>query len=387
MMSKIPAGYKQTEVGVIPEDWEARSIGEIAKFSGGSQPPRSTFRFQPKEGYTRLIQIRDYKSDEYETYVPTHLARKFCTAQEIMIGRYGPPIFQILKGIDGAYNVALLKASPQKNVDPEYLYSFLKQDSLLHFVEGLSQRSSGQTGIEMPALKTYPVPLPPLPEQKRIAQVLGDVDALIQKLEALIAKKRDIKQAAMQELLTGKRRLPGFRGPWETKKLGEVAALTKGTQMPEDLRVDAGYPHLNGGTTFSGCCATHNSPSNTITISEGGNSCGFVNLIMVPFWCGGHCYTVRPYRGNQALLYHVLKLSEPRIMELRVGSGLPNIQRARLLGFQLKQPLDEAEQTAIAQVLSDMDNELAQLETRLGKTRDLKAGLMQQLLTGKIRLR
>ena len=95
-------GYKQTEVGVIPEEWEAATIGGVCSFAGGSQPPRSTFKFAPMPGYIRLIQIRDYKSDDFASYIPESLARKRCTSEDIMIGRYGPPIFQILRGIEGA---------------------------------------------------------------------------------------------------------------------------------------------------------------------------------------------------------------------------------------------------------------------------------------------
>ena len=108
MMSNLPVGWKKTEVG------------ENIKFSGGAQPPRSVFSFEPQEGYIRLIQIRDYKTDKFATYIPKGLAKKLCDEDDIMIGRYGPPIFQILRGINGAYNVALIKAIPQKHLHKEY---------------------------------------------------------------------------------------------------------------------------------------------------------------------------------------------------------------------------------------------------------------------------
>jgi type I restriction enzyme S subunit len=200
-------GYRQSEVGVIPEDWEPRVVGDLVDFSGGSQPPRSTFLFSHKDGYLRLIQIRDYKTDEYATYIPEALANKRCSADDIMIGRYGPPIFQILRGIEGAYNVAIIKAIPSASIDREFLFHFLKQDSLFRFIESLSQRSSGQTGIEMPALKGYGLPLPPLPEQRAIATVLSDMDAEIATLEQRRDKTRALKQGMMQQLLTGRIRL------------------------------------------------------------------------------------------------------------------------------------------------------------------------------------
>ncbi len=206
----IPEGYKQSEIGLIPSDWELLTVNDVATFSGGSQPPRSTFIFKPRDGYIRLIQIRDYKTSEYETFIPDSLAKKRCSDTDIMIGRYGPPIFQILKGITGAYNVALIKASPTDLIDQGYLYHFLKDQKLFELMDMLSQRSSGQTGVELPALKAYPIPLPPKQEQTAIANALSDVDALISELEKLIAKKQAIKTASMQQLLTGKTRLPEF---------------------------------------------------------------------------------------------------------------------------------------------------------------------------------
>ena len=209
---EVRPGYRQTEAGAIPDGWEVTTIGNVATFSGGSQPPKTTFKPVPAQGYIRLIQIRDFKSDDHATYIPEVLARKKCTADDIMIGRYGPPIFQILRGIEGAYNVALIKAEPHSSVDREFFFNILRQEKLFQLIDSLSRRSSGQTGVEMPALKAYTLPLPPLAEQRAIASALSDVDALLSGLDRLIAKKRDLKQAAMQQLLTGQTRLPGFKG-------------------------------------------------------------------------------------------------------------------------------------------------------------------------------
>ena len=124
-----------------------------------------------------------------------------------MIGRYGPPIFQILKGLEGAYNVALIKAIP-KGINKLYAYYFLRQKVLFEFVEKLSQRSSGQTGVDLNQLKQYKFSLPPtIAEQKAIAAVLSDMDTEIEGLVNKKAKYQRIKQGMMQELLTGKTRL------------------------------------------------------------------------------------------------------------------------------------------------------------------------------------
>jgi type I restriction enzyme S subunit len=187
--------------------WVTKELGEVIEFQGGSQPPLTTFISVPKEGYVRLLQIRDYKTDKYETYIPKNLARKFCNKADIMIGRYGPPIFQILRGLEGAYNVALIKAIPSKSINKEYAYYFLSQDSLFNFVEKLSQRSSGQTGVDLQQLRGYALPLPELDTQDEIATTLSDMDKEINSLERRLKKYQDVKQGMMQNLLTGKIRL------------------------------------------------------------------------------------------------------------------------------------------------------------------------------------
>ena len=144
------------------------------------------------------------------------------------------------------------------------------------------------------------------------------------------------------------------------------------------------YPVINGGVLPSGYTDKYNQVENTITISEGGNSCGYVNYMRVKFWQGGHCYSLKTIM-NKLYLYSYLKFNEGIIMNLRVGSGLPNIQRNRLEQFDVFLP-QLSEQTRIATILSDMDSEIDALEKKLSKTKELKQGLMQQLLTGKIRL-
>ncbi|KTD54251.1 EcoKI restriction-modification system protein HsdS [Legionella sainthelensi] len=200
--------HKKTAFGTIPDDWEIHTIGDFIEFQGGSQPNKNVFSLNKKEGYIRLIQIRDYKTDKYKTYIPYSLARRFCDESDIMIGRYGPPVFQILKGIKGAYNVALIKAIPSGRVDKNYAYYYLKQEKLFSFIEKLSQRSSGQTGVDLKELKNYPLIIPPtINEQKSIASLLVSMDKEITELEIKLNKAKQIKQGMMQNLLTGRIRL------------------------------------------------------------------------------------------------------------------------------------------------------------------------------------
>jgi len=160
------------------------TVNDVIKFEGGSQPPKTSFEYTSTPDNVRLIQIRDYKTDAYITYVPKKLARRFCDEDDIMIGRYGPPIFQILKGISGAYNVALMKAVPLKG-NKEFVRAYLKQKCLLHYLETFSRRVAGQDGIQMDKLKAYPFPYPPIDLQNLFAS----------KIEAIEHQKELIKQS------------------------------------------------------------------------------------------------------------------------------------------------------------------------------------------------
>jgi type I restriction enzyme S subunit len=155
-------------------------IKDVCNFVGGSQPPKSVFKSECTDGYIRFIQTRDYKTDAFLTYIPIKTAKRFCKKNDIMIGRYGPPIFQILRGIEGAYNVALMKAVPKPNILNEYLYYLLKQKSIFDYVEMLSLRTGGQTGVDLDSLNQYPVQLPELPYQQNVVDVLKTLDDKIE---------------------------------------------------------------------------------------------------------------------------------------------------------------------------------------------------------------
>ena len=156
-------------------------IEDVCDFIGGSQPPKSEFAAELREGFVRLIQTRDYKTNAFLTYIPKNSIKKFCDEKDIMIGRYGPPIFQICRGLKGAYNVALLKAQPKGNIDREYLYYFLKQSSVFQYVDKLSARTGGQTGVDLVSLNKYPIRLPErIEDQQKLVAVLCVIDAKIE---------------------------------------------------------------------------------------------------------------------------------------------------------------------------------------------------------------
>lgn len=176
---------------------------------------------------------------------------------------------------------------------------------------------------------------------------------------------------------------------WEERRLGEIATIKKGEQLNKSELAESGlYPALNGGINPSGYIDKWNTLGETITISEGGNSCGYVNYLKCNFWCGGHCYSlvnVKKGISNQ-YLFQALKANENLIMKLRVGSGLPNIQKKDIYSFKLHFPSFE-EQQKIASFLSAIDEKIQQLSKEKKRLKSYKKGVMQQLFSQQIRFK
>ena len=160
-------------------------LKDVCTFIGGSQPPKSTFIYTPKEGYIRLVQIRDRLNDNWATYIPENSTKKKCKPHEILIGRYGPPIFQVFRGFNGAYNVALLKAIPKENVNNDFLYYLLQQEKIVDFVNTNSKRTAGQWGVDLNMLYEYEVYLPNIEKQNKIANILLSIDNQIERNNAM----------------------------------------------------------------------------------------------------------------------------------------------------------------------------------------------------------
>jgi type I restriction enzyme S subunit len=362
---EVKLDYKRTELGVIPEEWDVKPLSEAVDFlDGRRRPVKDSDRAKMRGGipYYGASGIVDYVND-------------FLFNEDlILLGEDGENIlsrncrlaFKITGKTWVNNHAHVLRPKPGWVLD--YLVEFLESRDYAQFNTGTAQPKLNKL-----VCSRISVLYPPLIEQSAIAEALSDVDGLLGGLDRLVAKKRDLKQAAMQQLLTGQTRLPGFHGDWEMKKISELATITKGSQLHSTETDNEGqFPHLNGGVSASSYTDKANTPANTIAISEGGNSCGFVQFMAHPYWCGGHCYAVVPKKTDNRFLYHALKGQQSAIMDLRVGSGLPNVQKTALAVFRLNLPADLSEQTAIAAVLTDMDAELAVLEQRREKTCALK---------------
>jgi len=386
---EVKQGYKKTEIGIIPEDWEVVHIGNLFEFKNGLNKEKQYFGkgtpivnymdvYKNNGLYANGIQGKVTLSRQEIKNYEVKKGDVFFTRTSETVDEIGVSSVMLEDVKDTVFSGFILRARPKNNslFDNYKKYCFSTQQVRKEITNKSTYTTRALTNGRL--LSQVKIPLPSYKEQTAIATALSDTDALIESLEKLIAKKRLIKQGAMQELLKPKE-------GWEVKRLGEIAEIKKGEQLNRaNLNDNDIYPVINGGVLPSGYTNIRNQLADTIVISEGGNSCGYVNLIKTDFWQGGHCYSLET-KIYKDFLFHLLKYQEKEIMSLRVGSGLPNIQRNRLTEFQVYLPKHE-DQVLIAAILSDMNKEIEALEAKLDKYRKIKVGMMQQLLTGKIRL-
>lgn len=371
----------------IPAGWRKLRLGDICSFYSGGTPSKNN----PKYWNNGTIKWLSAKYIENNKVIGWDLitdeglyACKIANKDDIILVTRVSIGKLLLCNEPFAVNqdLTIIKTNKVNNL---FLFNVLQQKNreIIDKSQGLAIK-----GITKESLADILFLLPPLSEQEKIAEILGTWNEAIEKVSDLIEQKKLLKKGLMQKLLTGKTRLSGFTQPWKTVKLDEICNIKKGQQLNKlDMKENANYPVLNGGIDFSGYTTEYNTKANTITISEGGNSCGFINFIKQDFWAGGHCYVIDNIQISKEFLFQSLKLKETKIMHLRVGSGLPNIQLPSLKKYKITIPSDIAEQKAIADILQSCDLEIEKLKTKLDLLKLQKKGLMQQLLTGKIRVK
>ncbi len=168
----------------LPDGWRWVKLGEVCQFVGGSQPSKGNFRYEPALGYVRLVQIQDFRLSNVAVFIPEQMALRTFEISDVMIGRYGPPVFQILRGLSGAYNVALMKTVPSEILDKDFLYFLLRWPPIQRDVITQSQRSAGQSGVQKEYLEKYVIPLPPMCQQRNIAAQLNEQMVAVEKARA-----------------------------------------------------------------------------------------------------------------------------------------------------------------------------------------------------------
>ncbi|MCB4320815.1 restriction endonuclease subunit S [Alcaligenes nematophilus] len=398
---EVTLGYKQTEAGVIPEDWCIRTVFEIAgyqkvRFDDGDWIEAEHIS---NDGYriaqTGNIGIGKFIEKEAKKYIHESSFEKLNCKElipgDLLICRLAEPAGRacILPDLGEtkvvtAVDVTIFRPS-EVNADRRYLVQYF---STPQWFESVLEQVGGTTHkrISRSALGNIKVPLPcDLDEQHAIATALSDMDALLDGLDCLIAKKRAIKQATMQQLLTGQTRLPGFSGEWKIKPLGELCSLRSGESITsEDIDETSEFP-CYGGNGLRGYTNDYTHDGDYVLIGRQGALCGNVVAASGKFFASEHALIVTstPEVATKWLYYI---LSEANLNQYSESSAQPGLSATKLLRLEFNAPPAKEEQTAIANVLTDMDTEITALETRRAKTLALKQAMMQELLTGRTRL-
>lgn len=392
-------------------EWEMKRLGDIADIDPDNLPNNTDPDYE--FNYISIEQVDSGQllgfTEIFFRTAPSR-ARRVLRENDILMSTVRPNLMAHLffRGqiANAVCSTGFAVIRSKSNVsDPGFLFAHL----FGHVVN--KQISKILAGSNYPAINTNDVrmieiPCPPsVEEQRAIAEALSDVDGLIQSLNALIAKKRAIKQAAMQQLLTGKTRLPGFSGAWEAKTLGEVADIKSGatpsTQIgaywngsipwciPTDITATQGKyllateRHITAEGLAS--CAASLLPIGALLLCSRA-TIGEIKIAAFPV-CTNQGFKSLVCKDNisNEFLYYLLLTLKPQMMERAIGSTFLEIGKRDVASIELPIPT-YTEQHVIAAILSDMDAEITALEQRRDKTRAIKQGMMQQLLTGRMRL-
>ena len=386
-------GYKQTELGVIPDAWEVRTLRTClsAQPDYGINAPAVPF----SDRLPTYIRITDIKEDgRFSSEKPVSVKRAdadlyYLNAGDIVFARTGASVGKsyLYNHKDGKLVFAgfLIRVRPDEDtLIPAYLAAYVTTSAYWDWVRLMSMRS-GQPGINGQEYGRLLVPVPPPHEQKTIARVLSDADALIESLGQLVTKKRHLKQGAMQDLLTGKKRLPGFNREWGIVGLRQVCSMKSGESITSaDIDQFSQY-RCYGGNGLRGFTRRFTHDGNYALIGRQGALCGNVLDVDGKFFASEHAVVVT---GSQGTDIHWLAfvLGRMRLNQYSESSAQPGLSVSKILNLELAFPPTKAEQTAIAAILTDMDTEIGALEAKLAKARQIKQGMMQELLTGRIRL-
>jgi type I restriction enzyme S subunit len=434
---KAEPGYKQTEVGVIPEDWDVRCLVDVAEIRTGIAKNTKTSANNPiKVHYLRVANVQDGYldlSEMSEIRVSSNDIKRFAVLPGDMLMNEGGDLDQLGRGAvwHGEYSPCIHQnhvfvVRCGKRATAEYINAWTGAAPSRRYFMYAGKQTTNLASINKTALGLLPVVLPAKAEQEAIAEALSDADALIETLEQLIAKKRQIKQGAMQELLTGKKRLPGFQttpghkqteiGPipkdWEVTQIGNLATKVGSGITPtggsSNYR-DYGRPFVRSQNVGWGTLLlddlvyidddTHNEfPASElrkmdVLLNITGASIGR-SAIANDTLAGGNvnqhvCIIRTDTREVAPRFINNFLLSESgqrQIDSFQAGGNREGLNFSQIRSIKLPLPPTKAEQEAIASILSDMDTEIVALETKLDKARQIKQGMMQELLTGRIRL-
>jgi type I restriction enzyme S subunit len=380
---ELRAGYEQTDVGAIPEDWIVRTIRSVSKLVNG----RGFKPFEWRDSGLPIIRIQNLNGSEVFNFYRGSYDKKLEVERGQLLfawsgsrgTSFGPYVWD---GPLGLLNYHTWKVCiDEAQIDQLFFHYALRR--LTTFIEGEAHGASALVHVQKWQMEGFEFACPlSKAEQAGIAWALSDVDTLIASLEQLLGKKRQIKQGAMQELLTGKKRLPGFTGKWSPKAIGDLLQIHHGKSQHGVESPYGPCPILaTGGQIGNANRFLCDQPS--VLIGRKG-TIDQPRYMDEPFWCVDTLFYSTVFVPNiPKFLFYCFCLIPWR--QYNEASGVPSLNARTIEQLELRVPLAK-EQEAIVSVLSDMDAEIAAVETKLTKARQIKQGMMQELLTGRIRL-
>lgn len=381
---EVKPGYKLTDIGVFPVDWEVNSLLCVFQPKQGLQFPVEQQHTVQKVGFIKFIRIIDVtQSNEDPRYVVDPGHQHQIHEEDIFMVRYGSPGLLGI-GYCGVIANNMFRLIPRQPMNRLFFY-YLLQSKQAQIIQLSS--STTMAAVNFNSLRSLFVGYPcSLQEQDAIATILSNIDSLITSLEKLIEKKKNIKQGVMQDLLTGIRRLQGFDKGWETKKLNSLCScITTGRKDVNEGNPNGKYPFFtcSRSITFSD---QYSFDSEAILIAGNGDV-GTLHYYKGKFEAYQRTYVLSGFGIPAKYLVHYLNYSLiPALNENKIGSSIPYIKIGDLTDLLINTPREQSEIIAIVNVLDDMDCEIGALSLQLEKCKNLKDGMMQELLTGRIRL-
>ncbi|MEW6363229.1 MAG: restriction endonuclease subunit S [Acidobacteriota bacterium] len=393
---EVRPGYSLTDLGMLPSEWQVDELGSLDPFVTSGSRGWATYCADSGAPFIRItnlsrdsiyidlthLKLVDLPPDDREGIRTRLDAGDLLFSITADIGIVGYVDSRIPRPAYINQHIALVRFDRSK-IDTQFLAYFLAGANAQRVFRASTDQGA-KAGMNLAGVRKIRAAFPPLPEQCAIAKALGDVDALLGGLERLITKKRDLKQAAMQQLLTGQTRLPGFGGQWEVRQLRDICRMKSGEGITSaDIDEYSPFP-CYGGNGLRGYTKRFTHDGDYALIGRQGALCGNVVLAAGSFFASEHAVVVTANRQTDIhWLYRVL--IRMNLNQYTESTAQPGLSVAKLLLLECPAPSYE-EQTAIGAVLSDMDAELAALEARRDKTRALKQAMMQELLTGRTRL-
>lgn len=377
----------------LPKDWGIRTIEEIATVSSGGTPDRGVAHYW-NGGIpwitTSQIQFNTITEAE-ESITEAGLngsAAKIFPEGTILMAMYGQGKTRgkvAILGFRASTNQACAAIVLNSGVVREYVFHYL---SSKYETIRLLSNSGGQENLSGEIVKKIEVLVPPLPEQRAIAEALSDVDDLINGLDKLIAKKRAIKQATMQQLLTGKTRLPGFSGEWNRNKIGEFSKIGTGSRNTQDRSDDGRYPFFVRSNQVERIDSYSFDGEAVLTAGDGVGTGKVFHYINGRFDYHQRVYRISDFDDRMDGYFFYLYFSEHfynRIMTMTAKSSVDSIRLDMIANMEVPVP-SRNEQQEVASFIRILQEEIENLEQRKSKVSLLKQGMMQELLTGKTRL-